>query len=970
MSIDRRTAVAGGIAAGLALTATAAAARTSTATKAAARTTTSTGAGPVRGREASAITVPGESPSRTSIPTARDPRASGGALLSLATPKAPPPNGGWYATYTVDVPAAGPYLLRAVATVPVEQPHIEETGSYIALAVNGGAPEPVARSQPHWYESPKAWGDLSLLTLGEVELRRGANTLTFTVEGPTVLDDYTGYRFLLDEFTLTPVALALRSVRLAGAGAENLGHYRGEDPAELCFGLNGAAPRPLTVTYRVLDYFSRQVAAGRVVIPAGAREVPVALPVLPPGSFRAVAALTTAPEDGVTGRFARLPARRAVRGPANRFGVNVFTHALVPPPLLPALATAMEAMGVGQVRDGSAWPAAQRAPGGRFDSSLHEAVVDVFQKRGLKVLEVVSPPPDWALTPESVPLPADLRDAYRYGAHLAGRGKRVVADALQLSNEPDVDATASTGDQHAAYVKAAALGIADQPGAPLVVLPGIAQEGVFQELMLQNDVVRYADVWSFHGYPPLDDTDPDFPSSAEDQEELRERFAARLPLWMTESGAFLPAGPGPDPAYATQRAQARYLVLSTVQSLAAGTERQFWFCGPPCTDEGVSFALLSRDFQPLPAFSAYAALTGLLGEANFAGILEELLPHVAAFVFGDGAGRTVTVVCAAGRRKVDVPVPDGATRVYDIMGAALGTPARSARGTVKVTASRDPVHLVTDAPPPRRTRPPAADCRARRRPLSAAEHIVLSQRYAAANAAPNKEDGDAAPPLGHRLGASTRMAVDVYNFNAGAHTVTVYGRAFGGWSVAPLRARVRVPAGGRATVKFTVTAGKGVRPGIDLPLVFEGRLGSSDGDRHRGDTDRRGAPDGPDGPDDQVVPPSVARIQRRKHGPGGRPGRQPALAPVVDRVAPKDGASVTGPEVRLTARIVDAVSGVDPGRLTVEVDGQRIAHRFDPADGGLAATARLRPGRHTFLVRAFNNAHAPTTRSVTVRVRG
>ncbi|EPH42702.1 hypothetical protein ABT390_21890 [Streptomyces aurantiacus] len=948
MSIDRRTALAGGIAAGLALTATAAAARTATTAATAAPKAPDSGWG------ASAITVRGESPTRSTIPTARDPRASGGALLALSTAKSPPPHGGWYATYTVDVPAAGPYRLRAVATVPVEQPHTEETGSYIRLSVNGGTPEPLTRSQPYWYESPKAWGDLSRVTLGEFELRRGANTLTFTVDGPTVLDDYTGYRFVLDEFTLTPVPVALRSVRLRGA-ADNLGHYRGEAPATLGFELNAAAPSPLTVTYQVLDYFSRQVASGRVPFPAHAREASVPLPVLPPGSFRAVAALTTAPEDTVIGCFAHLPARRAVTGPANRFGVNVFTHALVPPPLLPALATAMKAMGVRHVRDGSAWPAAQREPGGPFDSSLHDTVVEIFQKRGLKVLEVVSPPPEWALTETSVPLPADLRDAYRYAAHLAGRGKRVVADALQLSNEPDVDATASTGEQHAAYVKAAALGIADQPDAPPVVLPGIAGEGVFQELMLQNDVVRYADVWSFHGYPPPDDTDPEFPSSAEDQEALRERFGAAMPLWMTESGAFLPAEPGTDPAYATQRTQARYLVLSTVQSLAAGTERQFWFCGPPCTDEGVSFALLSRDFQPLPAFSAYAALTGLLGEANYAGLLQELLPRVAGFVFADGSGRTVTVVSAAEPRDVDVPVPDGATRVYDIMGAARGTPARSARGTVRVAASRDPLYLVTDAPPPRRPGPPAGNDRAPRRRLSAAEHIVLSQRYAAADAAPNKEDGDAEPPLGHRLGASTRMAVDVYNFNGTPQTVTVSARAFGGWSVAPPRARVRVPAWGRVAARFRVTAGKGVRPGIDLPLVFEARLD---------DTARPGDTTG-----DAAVPPSVARIQRRRSRPGGKPGKQVPLAPVIDKVAPKDGATVTGPDVPLRARVADAVSGIDPARVTVEVDGERIALRFDAADGGLAATARLLPGTHTFLIRAVNHAHAPTTRSVTVRVR-
>ncbi|GGV11329.1 hypothetical protein [Streptomyces spectabilis] len=840
MSIDRRTAVTAGIAAGLALATASAATRASTAAP-------SPKSAPKSAPENRAITVRGESPTRTTIPVARDPRASGGAYLALGTAKAPPARGGWYATYTVDVPKDGPYRLTAVTSVPVEQPHAEQPGSYLRLTVNDAAPIPLAHSQPHWYESPKAWGELSRATLGDVELRRGANTLTFTVEGPTVLDTYTGYRFLLDEFTLTPVPVGLRAVRVrghAGDPADNLGHYRDDEHATLAFELNAAAPRALSVSYRLLDHSSKKVASGSVRVPAGAVGAELPLPALPPGAYRAVAALDADPKATVTGRFARLPERRAVRGPANRFGVNVATYALVPPARLPALAAALAAMGVGQVRDGGAWPAAQRAPHGPFTKEPYETALATFHDHGLKVVEVVSPPPDWALTKTSVPLPGDLRDAYRYAAHLAGRGgRRVVADALQLSNEPDVDATASTGDQHAAYVKAAALGIADQPDAPPVVLPGIAQEGLFQELMLRNDVVRYADVWSFHGYPPLDDPDPEPSSAPEDQQELRKRF--RVPgretaMWMTECGAFLPAVPGADPAYATQRTQARYLVLSTVESLAAGTDRQFWFCGPPCTDDGVSFALFSRAFQPLPAFNAYAALTALLGEANFVGLVEELLPRAAGFVFADGAGRTVTVVCAPRPRSVNVPVPDGPTRVYDIMGAALGTPPRSRRGTVRVRASRDPLYLVTDAPPTRRPRPPAGDGRTRTRPLSPAEHIVLDQRFAAADAAPNKADGDAEPPLGYRLGGRTRMHLAVHNFNPTARTVTLTARPPTGWSVTPRRvAEVRVPAHGRVRVPFTVSAGERVTTGVDHPLTFEAHL------------------------DDEPVPPSVSLVQRR-----------------------------------------------------------------------------------------------------------
>ena len=236
------------------------------------------------------------------------------------------------------------------------------------------------------------------------------------------------------------------------------------------------------------------------------------------------------------------------------------------------------------------------------------------------------------MTDASLPLPADLRHAYRYARRLA----LAAPEALQLSNEPDVDTTRSTGDAHAAFVKAAALGIKDAAAElrhtaaepPLVVLPGIAQTGPFQDLMLANDVVRYADAWAFHGYPdPAEQDDPRFPGAAEEQHALaRRQGAAGVPLWMTECGAFLQARPRLDLTPAQEVVQARYLVRSMVEGLAAGNTRQFWFAGPPLHDDGVYFGLLDREFGPLPAYSAFAALTSLLGTARFVGRAEGSRP--------------------------------------------------------------------------------------------------------------------------------------------------------------------------------------------------------------------------------------------------------------------------------------------------------------------------------------------------------
>jgi hypothetical protein len=921
MTITRRTAVTAGLA-GLAALAGRRASATATATATAADAT---------------VTVPGESPSRTNIPVARDPRAAGGRYLALAT-TAPPPADGWFATYTVGVPRTGPYRLVAIATAPVEQPHQEEPGCYVDLSVSGGPFEPVAGSQPRWYASAPAWGDLSRLDLGHVDLRRGENTVTFRVTEPVALSDAVGFRFLLDRFTLTHARLALAGVHL-GDPAVTVGTVRSGEPALLRLRLNGRAPRAVAARFTITDHTGRETARGTVTIPAGRRGAQVRLREPVPGNYRVRATLDGAP-GAVVGHFARLPDRRPATGRANRFGVNVFASSLVPPTRLEAFAAAVRDMGAGYVRDGNAWPVAEPRPG-RYDTSHYDRTTTTYHRHGLRTLEVISAAPSWATTDGSAPLPGDLRRAYEYAAHLAAHGP-ATSRALQLSNEPDVDATASTGDQHAAFVKAAALGIAAAgsapgTGTPLTVLPGIATAGQFQELMLQNGVARYADVWAFHGYPdPAEPDDPEFPDAADEQHALRRLYGSAASMWMTECGAFLPAVPGEGLTPERQRIQAAYLVRSTVEGLAAGNDRQFWFVAPPCVDDGVAFGVFSRDFQPWPAYSAHAAMTALLGAADFAGTVP--VEGAVGFRFDDGASAAVTVVWAPRTRRVHVPVPGTAVEVHDLMGARRARLPVSARGTVRVRIGTDPVYLVSDTRP--RPRPGGGEPRTPRRRFTAADHIVLSQRYAARNAAPGKEDGDAGPPHGYRLDRTTRLTVDVYNFDDRAHRVGVSARAYGGWTVSPPRRDgVLVPAKGRIGVEFTASAAGTVRPGVDLPLVFEGDLGG------------------------RATSPSVARIQLRSPG---APGRQPPLAPVIDRITPGDGGSVTGRRARLAARVTDAVSGVDPAGIAVEVDGCRVPHAFDPGTGRLTARLDLPPGRHELWIRARNNAHAPSAARVTV----
>ncbi|MFF7869237.1 hypothetical protein ACFZCT_22635 [Streptomyces qaidamensis] len=113
------------------------------------------------------------------------------------------------------------------------------------------------------------------------------------------------------------------------------------------------------------------------------------------------------------------------------------------------------------------------------------------------------------------------------------------------------------------------------------------------------------------------------------------------------------------------------MVRSTVEGLAAGNDRQFWSAGPPLHDDGVHFGLLDRDFRPLPAYSAFAALTSPLGAAHFTGPAPLLPDGVRGFAFDSGRGEQVTVVWAERPVRLD-RCPAGTA--YDIAWAAAFPP--------------------------------------------------------------------------------------------------------------------------------------------------------------------------------------------------------------------------------------------------------------------------------------------------------
>jgi hypothetical protein len=220
---------------------------------------------------AGAIAVEGEAPERSNIPTAAGRAAAGGAYLKLATAN-DPPREGWYASYAVNAPAAGPYRLDAVLRPPATADRAEFGGSDFELAVGDGPFEPVAKAEPVWSALPGAWGGLVRARLDDVELERGVNRITFRVSELRVAARPIGYHFALDRFRLTPTALALEE-----ASVGELGVTADTQPT-LRFTLNAHAGEAQTVRYTVSGYFGERAASGETTIAAGASTAVAQLP--------------------------------------------------------------------------------------------------------------------------------------------------------------------------------------------------------------------------------------------------------------------------------------------------------------------------------------------------------------------------------------------------------------------------------------------------------------------------------------------------------------------------------------------------------------------------------------------------------------------------------------------------------------------------------------------------------------------
>ncbi|MBQ7794857.1 MAG: hypothetical protein IJ366_10130 [Clostridia bacterium] len=394
---------------------------------------------------------------------------------------------------------------------------------------------------------------------------------------------------------------------------------------------------------------------------------------------------------------------------------------------------------------------------GTYDFSGLHSTTEIMADSGLEVSAVFHSTPTWAKESGSS-LYTDLGDIYSFMKNASSEMSGEV-DSWEIWNEQDEQLySTESADRYAAFFKAAAIGAADGGNAKKL-LGGIAQSPLvrnYTSLMLQNDVMEYADAYNYHTYTKDSGAETAYLSDNAMQAHFVQKTSydnSDAPIWITETGVHCAVEEGSsDIALAQKKLQARCSVTNAVTTLANAADKAFWFVMPSYNENSKNFGAFTSDHLPNPAYSAMAVMTEVLGEAEYVGELN--IENAHGYVFADGADNAA-VIWADEAMTVTLPVTAGYT--VDIMGGR--TELKASDGAVSIEIGPDPIYLVSN-------NITAMDCyypqsfeisESIKTDFSDAQRIVIS-------ALPEEVNNTEAKFRGYRINKIDSIPLEVYNF--------------------------------------------------------------------------------------------------------------------------------------------------------------------------------------------------------------
>lgn len=489
-------------------------------------------------------------------------------------------------------------------------------------------------------------------------------------------------------------------------------------------------------------------------------------------------------------------------------------------------AAAAKLCGVSILRERLDWIYTEWNEGG-CDFSRADRFYNKINDMGLEILPFFSNAPRWTTENGKVFMDEQLA-VYRFSKRVAERYANI-SQALEVWNEMDYF-TYVPADMYASFYKAAALGVVDSGTSLPKIIGGLCEpvnSNPYLTILYKSDVFDYSDAfnWHYHIYDRAERSVTEFVDGTKAGQfaTFANTYLSSLPSWCTEAGIklYAPAGCA-DMTFAQQKIQANYMVTSACQSLAAGTDKHFWFILGNMPEDGGWFGSYGADDRPFASVVTEAVMTQTLGKGIYKGELKGLPSGAEGHVINNGED-DVIVLWATSDRDVTLSVPGNVLKTTVVGNREV---LCSTNGKITVKAGSEPMFITVDGTVDASSYTATSNDEIKtisaKSDFTVGERVILTQLW--------YDLTDSASYLsarnnGYRVSANgNTITLQLVNFNDFEVTGTVSGSA-DGYTVTGSGETITIPAMSEVEVTFTITPNGG--SGATY-LTFEGTFNGSE----------------------------------------------------------------------------------------------------------------------------------------------
>ena len=489
-------------------------------------------------------------------------------------------------------------------------------------------------------------------------------------------------------------------------------------------------------------------------------------------------------------------------------------------------AAAAKLCGVSVLRERLDWIYTEWNEGG-CDFSRADRFYNKINDMGLEILPFFSNAPRWTTENGKVFMDEQLA-VYRFSKRVAERYANI-SQALEVWNEVDYFKFVPA-DMYASFYKAAALGVVDSGTSLPKIIGGLCEpvnSNPYLTILYKSDVFDYSDAfnWHYHIYDRAERSVTEFVDGTKAGQfaTFANTYLSSLPSWCTEAGIklYTPAGCA-DMTFAQQKIQANYMVTSACQSLAAGTDKHFWFILGNMPDHGGWFGSYGAGDRPFASVVTEAVMTQTLGKGIYKGELKGLPSGAEGHVINNGED-DVIVLWATSDRDVTLSVPGNVLKTTVVGNREV---LCSTNGKITVKAGSAPMFITVDGTVDASSY--TATSNDEIKTISAKSDFTVGERVILTQFWYNLTDSASylsARNNGYRVSANgNTITLQLVNFNDFEVTGTVSGSA-DGYTVTGSVETITIPAMSETEVTFTITPNGGTGATY---LTFEGTFNGSE----------------------------------------------------------------------------------------------------------------------------------------------